>query len=89
METEREKELWRIAKKRVAFKRHLTLYTLINGSLWLLWYFTDRMNESAGIPWPLFPTLGWGIGIFFNFLGAYVWARPGAIEREYQKLNRK
>lgn len=63
METEKERELWKLAKKRVGFKRHLATYIVINTFLWLMWYFTDHKDEeSAGVPWPIFPMLGWGIG---------------------------
>jgi hypothetical protein len=89
METEREKELWKIAKKRVGFKRHLATYIVINGMFWLLWYFTDHNQESAGVPWPIFPMLGWGAGLMFNFLAAYVFTKHDAVEREYEKLKGK
>lgn len=86
METERERELWKLVKKRVGFKRHLATYIVINTFLWLLWYFTDRNEESAGVPWPIFPMLGWGIGIMFSFLGAYVFVKHDSVEKEYEKL---
>ncbi|MES2567015.1 MAG: 2TM domain-containing protein [Bacteroidota bacterium] len=86
METQREQELWKLAKKRVGFKRHLATYIVINGFFWLLWYFTDRNDNYAGVPWPIFPMLGWGIGIMFSFLGAYVFVKHDSIEREYEKL---
>ncbi len=88
METEREKELWRLAKKRVGFKRHLATYIIINTGLWVLWYFTDYKEESSGLPWPIFPMLGWGIGLIFSFLRAYVFVNHNAVEKEYEKLNR-
>lgn len=88
METEREKELWKLARKRVRFKRHLSIYLVMNAILWLLWYFTDRNNESAGIPWPLLVSLGWGIGLVFSFLSAYVFSGKDSIQKEYDRLNR-
>lgn len=89
MEELREQELWKIAKKRVSFKRHLATYIIINSFLWALWYFTDHNEESAGVPWPIFPMLGWGIGLMFNFLGAYVFVKHDAVQREYDKLKGK
>ena len=87
METEKERELWKLAKKRVGFKRHLATYIVINAFFWFLWYFTDRNDEdSAGVPWPIFPMLGWGIGIMFSFLGAYVFVKQDSVEKEYEKL---
>ncbi|MES2515128.1 MAG: 2TM domain-containing protein [Bacteroidota bacterium] len=90
METQREQELWKLAKKRVGFKRHLATYIVINGMFWLLWYFTDhRDGESAGVPWPVFPMIGWGIGLVFSFLNAYVFSKHDSVEKEYEKLKNK
>jgi hypothetical protein len=30
--------------------------------------------------------LGWGIGVFFHYMGAYVYPKDNSVEREYQKL---
>jgi hypothetical protein len=86
METPKDQELWKIAKKRVGFKRHLASYIVINSFLWLLWFFTDKNDDHVGIPWPIFPMLGWGIGLMFSFLRAYVFITYNAIEKEYDKL---
>lgn len=89
METEKERELWKLAKKRVGFKRHLATYIVINAFFWAIWYVTDRKDDYAGVPWPIFPMLGWGIGIMFSFLGAYVFVKHDSVEREYEKLKNK
>ena len=86
METEKEKELWKLAKKRVGFKRHLATYIVINTFFWLLWYFTDHKEESAGVPWPIFPMIGWGIGVVFSYLNAYVFTKHDSVQKEYDKL---
>jgi hypothetical protein len=38
------------------------------------------------VPWPIFPMLGWGIGILFSFLNAYVFTSKDSVTREYEKL---
>jgi hypothetical protein len=86
METEKERELWKLAKKRVGFKRHLATYIVINSFLWLMWYFTDYNDGEIGVPWPIFPMLGWGVGVMFSFLGAYVFNNHDSVEKEYEKL---
>ena len=87
--------LWEIAQKRASFKRHLITYLVINAFLWALWYFTGRHatveidgDAMAGFnfPWPIWTTLGWGIGLAFHFAGAYVFPRANSVEREYEKL---
>lgn len=79
--------LWEIAQKRASFKSHLLTYIIVNTFLWGLWYFSS--GRSHGIfPWPIWPTLGWGIGLAFHYAGAYVFPRSNSVEKEYEKLNR-
>ena len=89
LETEKERELWKLAKKRVGFKRHLATYIVINAFFWFLWFFTDHNDTHAGVPWPIFPMLGWGVGVMFSYLGAYVFVKHDSIEKEYEKLKNK
>ena len=73
LQDEKEKMLWKQAKKRVGFRNHLYMYLLINTFFWAMWFFTGREEDSEhGIPWPVFSSLGWGFGIFWHFMGAYV-----------------
>ncbi|HMP91469.1 MAG TPA: 2TM domain-containing protein [Phnomibacter sp.] len=84
--------LWRMARKRAAFKRHLTIYFIINAFLWAVWWFTSgRYGYAAGhLPWPVWATLGWGLGLAFNYFDAYGPAdKKSAIEQEYEKLKRE
>ena len=90
-ETPRDEMLWKIAKKRAGFKASLISYVLVNGFLWILWYLTNN-NHHVGIdniPWPLWSTLGWGIGIAFQYADAYIFPKSNAAEREYEKLKNK
>ena len=85
--TEKERMLWKQAKKRVDFKRHLRTYIIINGVLWGIWLFTGmETDHDEFVPWPVWPTLGWGIGIVFNYFNAYHSHKAEAVEREYEKL---
>lgn len=81
--------LWKKAKKRVDFKRHLFTYILVNGFLWAIWFFTGEYEHGQRFPWPLWATLGWGIGLAFNFYSAYIDNKGDAVEREYEKLKRE
>lgn len=89
METEKDRELWKIAKKRVGFKRHLATYVIINLMFWAVWYLTDNHNRKHDFPWPVWPMLGWGIGLLFNYLNAYVFTKHDAVEKEYEKLKKR
>lgn len=89
----RDPHLWNLAQKRASFKTHFSTYLIINAFLWLLWIFN---NEPAGsmiagrnIPWPIWPTFGWGIGVFFHYMGAYVNTGADPVEKQYQKLKER
>ncbi len=92
--TEKERLLWKQAKKRVDFRRHLATYIIVNGFLWATWFLTGRdfyyEEHTLRMPWPIWATLGWGIGLAFNFYSAYLGNKVDAVEKEYEKLkNRK
>ena len=87
METQRDPLLWEIAQRRASFKHHLGSYIVFNIFFWLIWAFTGQhYSGNSHLPWPVWPMMGWGIGLFFHFLGAYVFPKENAAEREYQKL---
>jgi len=83
----KDPELWEIAHKRASFKSHLLSYLIVNAFFWVLWYFTGgRVRDEEFFPWPLWPMLGWGIGLAFHYAEAYVFPKSNSVEREYQKL---
>ncbi len=92
-ETQRDPFLWKQAKARVGFKMHFRSYLIVNAGLWLIWGLTtfslrDGDTNSLGLPWPLFPMLGWGIGLGMHYFSVYSRSgnERGMAEREYQKL---
>jgi len=62
-----ELDLRRRAEKRLKDKRefgaHVLAYVLVNGFLVVLWAMT---TGPTGFFWPVFPILGWGIGLAFH-----------------------
>ena len=79
--------LWELAQKRASFKCHLASYVIVNGFFWILWYFTGQhVDDESRFPWPVWPMLGWGIGLAFHFAGAYVFPKANSVEKEYEKL---
>lgn len=91
MESEKDKMLWKEAKKRVGFKNHLVTYLVVNSFFWIMWFFFDGKSENhGGLPWPTFATIGWGFGLFWHFAGTYLKGdKVSQVEREYQKLKKK
>jgi hypothetical protein len=82
----KDPHLWHLARKRAAFKRHLAVYLIVNLFLWLIWYFNGARIYNDSIPWPLWTTGGWGIGLAFHYMGAYVATGDRSVDREYEKL---
>lgn len=84
METPTDNQLHQMAHKRVEFRIHLFVYCVVNGALWIIWYFTGR-----GYMWPIWPLAGWGIGLIFNYIFDYRTSRYLSEEEEYKKLKRE
>lgn len=84
----RDEKLWKAAKRRVEFKKHLLVYILINTFLWAIWFFTGA-DYNGPLPWPAYASIGWGIGLFFNYINAYSGFRDTMLENEYRKLQQK
>ncbi|GAB3697949.1 hypothetical protein GCM10027592_22570 [Spirosoma flavus] len=87
----RDPYIWKQAKARVGFKMHLRTYLLVNAGLWLIWTATNfafRADHSGNIfPWPIFPLIGWGIGLASHYFHVYQRvSERSLIEEEYQKL---
>jgi len=89
----KDPELWKLAQKRAAFRTHVLIYFIMNIFFWTIWYIGLKNNANPTthidqIPWPVWPMLGWGIGVFFNYLAAYK-NTNSMVEKEYQKLKNK
>jgi uncharacterized ion transporter superfamily protein YfcC len=56
----RNQALKRLKKKR-DFRAHLLVYLMVNTFIVVIWAVT-----SAGFFWPIFPMVGWGIGLVMN-----------------------
>ena len=82
---QRDETLWQVARKRAAFKASFSAYVVVNLALVAIWYFTSGPGTYF---WPIWPTLGWGIGIAFQYAGAYHTTRMFSAEEEYEKLKR-
>ena len=71
-------------KDRRDFQGHLVAYVVVNLFLWDLWAMTSGVGSY---PWPVWVTLGWGIGVVMNWWG--VTRRPitrDDVNQEIQRL---
>ncbi|MFD1871657.1 2TM domain-containing protein [Hymenobacter bucti] len=86
----RDQRLWQIAKARTKFQSHLVVYFLVNTGLWLLWLLLPeahghhRYNE---LPWPVWTSVFWGLGLAIQGFSAYSKLNRGErTQREYERL---
>ena len=86
---DKDPQLWDLARRRASFRTHLATYLVVIGFLWVLWFVAGAGDYGKkGVPWPVWAMFGWGIGLFFHYLGAYRKDGHSAIEKEYQKLQK-
>ncbi|MHA8084123.1 2TM domain-containing protein [Aquirufa antheringensis] len=81
-----DQQLWAIARSRAKFKRSLGSYSIVIPFLWGIWFLTSQDKDINRIPWPIWPMLGWGIGLAIQYLKAYVIEVGSLEQREYDKL---
>ncbi len=81
-----DQQLWAIARSRAKFKRSLGSYSIVIPFLWVIWFLTSQDKDINRIPWPIWPMLGWGIGLAIQYLKAYVIEVGSLEQREYDKL---
>ena len=84
-DTELREQAIRSLRKKRDFRSHVVAYVLVNSLLIVIWAVT-----GAGFFWPVFPLLGWGIGVGFNAWDVYG-RRPiteDEIVREQERLRR-
>lgn len=61
----------RSLKKRRDLHTHAFVYVTINLLVWGIWIIIGTTSGNWW-PWPLWVTLGWGIGLVFNAWDVYV-----------------
>jgi hypothetical protein len=66
-ESEVRERAIRQLKKRRDFHGHLLVYALVNAFLVVIWLVTN----PGGFFWPIFPLVGWGIGVVMNAWDVY------------------
>lgn len=84
----RDQQLWRIARGRTKFQGHLLVFLVINAGLWLLY---ALVPESHGVrhelPWPLWTSLFWGLGLALQGAAAYSGFNGAQrTQREFERL---
>ena len=76
-------------KAKLGFFIHLAVFLTVNALLVLI-----DLNTSPGKVWFQWPLMGWGIGVFFHFLGVFLFSTgsawmDGMIRKEMEKESRR
>lgn len=53
------------------FRIHVSVFLAVNLLLFVTWFAT-----GAGYPWPIYPFLGWGIGLVAHYAAVERWVSP-------------
>ena len=81
MQTNQDEDLRAAALKRIQEKReflyHALTYVVVNALIVAVWAFAD-----GGFFWPIFPILGWGLGLLLHGVKVY---QRGPSESEIQR----
>jgi len=89
MEMNKDDRLWRIARKRASFKKSVYASLVLVGSLWAIWWITAGRFSFDAYPWPVWPTLGFGLALAFQYFDAYNGTHQDLAEKEYERLLRE
>ncbi len=83
---QRNDMLWQMAKKRAGFKWSLASYFFVNCMLVAIWFISSGPYSYF---WPVWPMLGWGLGLAFQYFSAYHGDKIFTAEKEYEKLKQQ
>lgn len=73
-----------IAKNKISFIRHFLTYVFVLIVLAII----NNVTSPRGYQWWLWVALFWGVGLFFNFMNAYVF-KGGGLKKLEEGLIRK
>jgi hypothetical protein len=89
-----DEQIARMAKARVSFRMNLAAYVLVNLFLIAIWWINSGgrpptfRDDSDAYFWPVWPLLGWGLGLAFHWYGSFG-PGSGMQQREEQRIRRE
>ena len=66
----RHQALAQVKRKR-EFKTAIAAYLVVNAFLWIIWLLSDERGDANGVPWPLWVTAFWGLGMVLSAWNVY------------------
>ena len=79
-----EQQIVSKAKARIGFRIHFLVFAVLTPINWIIWYAID-----TSYIWPIWPTLGWGLGLLLHWLGVFHLDKFFSVKKEYAKLKEK
>jgi len=78
-----EREIYEQEKRKLGFQIHFIAFVAgiaVNWLIWLVW--------PSGHVWPIWPTLGWSVGITAHYLGIHAspWMQKRIAKRVQQHI---
>lgn len=55
---------------KLGFRIHLLAFVILTPAIWVLYFLTDTT-----VPWPLYSTPAWAVGVLFHYLGVFVFGK--------------
>lgn len=52
----------------------------------MIWLLSSNSYGWNKVPWPVWPTAGWGIAMIIEYFSIYKFPKEDTAEREYEKL---
>jgi len=92
----RKKAVERVQAKK-GFFTHLAVYLAVNIFLWMIWLINTggALWGTGGMRswtmWPIFPTVGWGIGLIIHFLSVFAFHggwEDNEVEKEINRMKK-
>ena len=85
-EQQRDEELWQMAKARAGFRWSFISYFIVNAFFVVIWFFSAGPESYF---WPIWPMMGWGMGIAFQYFHAFHRNKIISTQQEYEKLKKQ
>jgi hypothetical protein len=67
---------------RKGLKWHVTAYVIVNALLWSIWVLTSVTMDNWYYVWPIWPMLGWGVGLAFHAVSYFASRWDGATHEQ-------
>jgi len=85
-----EQKIIEQAKRRIGFRIHFAVYLGVIILNWVSWAitFNNYPNIKWILIWPMYPTLGWGIGIIIHYVTIFHSDKLFSVDKEVERIKK-